>query len=220
MPVMSDGSRRGTPRPGLRPATPMVGDRGAVVTWQMPSRCIAGSSRVKLNGPDDSTRPHRQKAARRRYCKLCRASSRAAPSAARSRSPGRSRPGGLVGRFRRRPLVREIIRAGATHLTLPLASKNPLIIRRNVARAGAAHPAFRHRHHPCAQPRPGMERLVGGARNRLSFRDNLSQRLRRRCGFKRRYNSVMARGERVIAISRSSPIMPRKSTGSAPTGCA
>src|SRR5208283_920530 len=31
------------------------------------------------------------------------------------------------------PLERDIVRAGATHLTLPLASKNPLVMRRNVA---------------------------------------------------------------------------------------
>jgi hypothetical protein len=29
------------------------------------------------------------------------------------------------------PLERDIIRSGATHLTLPLASKNPLLVRRN-----------------------------------------------------------------------------------------
>ena len=29
------------------------------------------------------------------------------------------------------PLESEIARAGATHLTLPLASKNPLVMRRN-----------------------------------------------------------------------------------------
>src|SRR2546423_11045030 len=32
------------------------------------------------------------------------------------------------------PLESEIARAGATHLTLPLASKNPLVIRRNAAK--------------------------------------------------------------------------------------
>ncbi|HYP37449.1 MAG TPA: glycosyltransferase, partial [Stellaceae bacterium] len=29
------------------------------------------------------------------------------------------------------PLERDIVRSGATHLTLPLASKNPLLVRRN-----------------------------------------------------------------------------------------
>src|SRR5665213_750674 len=32
------------------------------------------------------------------------------------------------------PMVREIERAGATHITLPLASKNPLVMRANVRR--------------------------------------------------------------------------------------
>ena len=31
------------------------------------------------------------------------------------------------------PMEREITRAGASHLTLPLASKNPLVMRRNAA---------------------------------------------------------------------------------------
>jgi hypothetical protein len=31
------------------------------------------------------------------------------------------------------PLEREVARGGATHLTLPLASKNPLVMRRNTA---------------------------------------------------------------------------------------
>ena len=75
------------------------------------------------------------------------------------------------------PMEREIVRAGATHLTLPLASKNPLRDAPQRRGAGAADPAARHRHRPCPQPRPGVERLVGGARHRAAFRDDVSQRL-------------------------------------------
>ena len=78
------------------------------------------------------------------------------------------------------PLEREIARAGATHLTLPLASKNPLVMRRNAAALARVIRASRHRHRPRPQPRPGVERVVGGARDRPAFRDDLSQRLRRR----------------------------------------
>ncbi len=59
------------------------------------------------------------------------------------------------------PMVRELERAGAVHVELPLASKNPLVMRRNV------------------------ERLT-----ELIRREQID------------YNGVMARGERVIAISR------------------
>ncbi len=75
------------------------------------------------------------------------------------------------------PLEHEVARSGATHLTLPLASKNPLAIRRNGARPGAADPPSRDRHRACPQPRPGVERMVGGRGHRPPLRDHLPQRL-------------------------------------------
>ena len=80
------------------------------------------------------------------------------------------------------PLEREIARAGATHLTLPLASKNPLVLRRNRSSPGPRDPRSRHRHRPCQEPRPRVERVVGSTRDRPTFRDDVSQRLRRALG--------------------------------------
>ena len=99
------------------------------------------------------------------------------------------------------PLEREIARAGATHLTLPLASKNPLIMRRNtvalirlirqlgvdIVHARSRAPAWS----ACAAARATGRRFVTTFHNAYGARTAL----------KRRYNSVMARGDRVIAIS-------------------
>jgi glycosyltransferase involved in cell wall biosynthesis len=99
------------------------------------------------------------------------------------------------------PLESEIARAGATHLTLPLASKNPLVMRRNAARlarlirqlgidivhARSRAPAWS----ACAAAHATGRRFVTTFHNAYGARTAL----------KRRYNSVMARGDRVIAIS-------------------
>jgi glycosyltransferase involved in cell wall biosynthesis len=99
------------------------------------------------------------------------------------------------------PLEREIARAGATHLTLPLASKNPLVMRRNtvglvrlirqfgvdIVHARSRAPAWSARAAADATGR----RFVTTFHNAYGARTAL----------KRRYNSVMARGDRVIAIS-------------------
>jgi len=99
------------------------------------------------------------------------------------------------------PLEREIARAGGKHLTLPLASKNPLIMRRNtvelkrlirqlgidVVHARSRAPAWS----ACAAADATGRRFVTTFHNAYGARTAL----------KRRYNSVMARGDRVIAIS-------------------
>ena len=99
------------------------------------------------------------------------------------------------------PLEREITRAGGKHLTLPLASKNPLVMRRNtvemvrlirqlgvdIVHARSRAPAWS----ACAAAHATGRRFVTTFHNAYGARTAL----------KRRYNSVMARGDRVIAIS-------------------
>jgi glycosyltransferase involved in cell wall biosynthesis len=99
------------------------------------------------------------------------------------------------------PLESEIARAGARHLTLPLASKNPLVMQRNTAalarlirqlgvdivHARSRAPAWS----ACAAAHATGRRFVTTFHNAYGARTAL----------KRRYNSVMARGDRVIAIS-------------------
>ena len=98
-------------------------------------------------------------------------------------------------------MVRELDRIGATHFVLPLASKNPFVIRANVDRLAAliaklgvdiVHarsraPAWSARY---AAKRTGRH-FVTTFHNAYGFGSVL----------KRRYNAVMATGERVIAIS-------------------
>ncbi len=100
------------------------------------------------------------------------------------------------------PMVREIERAGALHVELPLASKNPFTMRRNVERLAQL---------------VRRERIdILHARSRAPAWSGLSAARRTGCHFvttfhnaygddgwiKRRYNAVMAEGERVIAISQ------------------
>ena len=99
------------------------------------------------------------------------------------------------------PMAREVDRAGARHIELPLASKNPIVMRANVARLAAAirehgidivHARSRA---PAWSARAAAERT--GARFVTTFHNAYGART----SLKRRYNSVMAAGERVIAIS-------------------
>jgi glycosyltransferase involved in cell wall biosynthesis len=99
------------------------------------------------------------------------------------------------------PLERDITRAGAAHLSLPLASKNPLTMRRNALRltrlirrlgidivhARSRAPAWS----AWSAARAAGRHFVTTFHNAYESGGRL----------KRRYNSVMARGERVIAIS-------------------
>lgn len=100
------------------------------------------------------------------------------------------------------PLEKELLRVGARHITLPLASKNPLTIRRNakaladlirrfridIVHARSRAPAWS----ACSAARATGRRFVTTFHN--AYDSDLP--------FKHRYNSVMARGDRVIAISR------------------
>jgi glycosyltransferase involved in cell wall biosynthesis len=99
------------------------------------------------------------------------------------------------------PLAHFICRSGGTHLTLPLASKNPLVMRRNgrvladvirrfdidIVHARSRAPAWS----AWAAARATGRHFVTTFHNAYGLGSRV----------KHRYNSVMARGERVIAIS-------------------
>jgi glycosyltransferase involved in cell wall biosynthesis len=100
------------------------------------------------------------------------------------------------------PLERDIVRAGATHLTLPLASKNPLVMRRNasalvrlIAQLGIDLVDARSR-------APAWSAWAAARATGCRFVTTFHNAYGARAAFKRRYNAVMARGERVIAISQ------------------
>ena len=99
------------------------------------------------------------------------------------------------------PLEHLISRSGGTHLTLPLASKNPLVMRRNVT---ALARVIRGLDIDIVHARSRAPAWSAWAAARATGRHfvttfhnayGVSSRL------KHRYNSVMARGVRVIAIS-------------------
>jgi glycosyltransferase involved in cell wall biosynthesis len=99
------------------------------------------------------------------------------------------------------PLEREIARAGATHLTLPLASKNPLVMRRNtvelirlIRRFGVDIVHARSR-------APAWSARAAAHATGRHFVTTFHNAYGARTALKRRYNSVMAQGDRVIAIS-------------------
>jgi len=99
------------------------------------------------------------------------------------------------------PLARELDRVGATHVTLPLASKNPFVMRKNVDRLCdvIAAEAVDIVHARSRAPAWSAERAAKkqGAHFVTTFHGTYGAG----SPFKRAYNAVMTRGERVIAIS-------------------
>src|SRR5271169_6198780 len=99
------------------------------------------------------------------------------------------------------PLERDIARGGAAHLTLPLASKNPLVMRRNQA---ALIRAIRHLGIDIVHARsraPAWSAWAAAGATGRHFVTTFHNAYGAGSALKRWYNSVMSRGERVIAIS-------------------
>lgn len=98
-------------------------------------------------------------------------------------------------------LVREIERAGARHIVLPLDGKNPFALRRNARRLADLMMAERiglvHARSRAPAWSAHAAARVSGARFVTTFHGLYGTGL----PFKRSYNAVMARGDRVIAIS-------------------
>lgn len=99
------------------------------------------------------------------------------------------------------PMVREVERAGGVHVTLPIGSKNPITMRRNVARlvevarlhgADLIHARSRA---PAWSARSAARELGVPFMTTFHGTYNFGNPL------KRWYNSIMAKGTRVIAIS-------------------
>ena len=99
------------------------------------------------------------------------------------------------------PMVREILRAGAEHIELPVHSKNPMVMRSNVERLSSL---IRERgvdivHARSRAPAWSARRAARGAGAR--FMTTIHAPYNLGLPLKRLYNSVMADGDRVIAIS-------------------
>jgi len=99
------------------------------------------------------------------------------------------------------PMARELERCRATHITLPVASKNPLTIWRN---AGRLARLIREHHVDIIHARsraPAWSALWAARRTGIRFMTTYHDTYRANSSWKARYNSVMAQGDRVIAIS-------------------
>jgi len=100
------------------------------------------------------------------------------------------------------PMVRELTRVGATHITLPLDSKNPLIMRANIKKLEAV---IREHGADIVHARsraPAWSALAAANATGRSFVTTFHGTYNRGWGgLKSLYNSVMTRGVRVIAIS-------------------
>ncbi len=101
------------------------------------------------------------------------------------------------------PMVRALERAGGRHFELPLASKNPLTVRRNVERLAALIEGQGVEIVHARSRAPAWSALWAAERSGRPFVTTVHAPYAvGGLPFKRRYNAVMARGERVICISR------------------
>lgn len=101
------------------------------------------------------------------------------------------------------PMVRELERAGAKHITLPVDSKNPFVMRDNADRISELARKFKVDIIHARSRAPAWSAEAAAKRSGAHFVTtfhgtyNLGP-----FALKRHYNAVMARGERVIAISQ------------------
>lgn len=100
------------------------------------------------------------------------------------------------------PMVREVERGGATHLTLPLDSKNPFVMRANIERL---HQAILQHKVDIVHARsraPAWSALFAARRAGVRFVTTFHGTYNFSNPAKRWYNSVMARGDRIITASQ------------------
>lgn len=99
------------------------------------------------------------------------------------------------------PMVGDVVRAGAEHIALPLASKLPWVVWANARRLEAL---MRERGVDVVHARsraPAWSAWLACRRTGVPFVTTFHAPYRIGNPLKRRYNAVMARGQRVIAIS-------------------
>lgn len=99
------------------------------------------------------------------------------------------------------PLVREIERAGGLHVTLPLASKSPFVMRKNVGRLQALIEEHGVDIVHARSRAPAWSAQAAAKRTGAHFITTFHGTYGIGHPLKRLYNAVMTRGERVIAIS-------------------
>lgn len=99
------------------------------------------------------------------------------------------------------PLERELVRSGAHHFTLPLDSKNPFVMRANIARLASLIERYNVDVVHARSRAPAWSALSACRRTGRPFLTTFHGTYNERGPLKRLYNSVMAKGDLVIAIS-------------------
>ena len=99
------------------------------------------------------------------------------------------------------PMVREIERARAQHVTLPVDSKNPVVMRANVGRLVDVIERYNIDIVHARSRAPAWSAMAAAQRTGRHFVTTFHNAYGAESRLKRLYNSVMAKGERVIAIS-------------------
>ena len=98
-------------------------------------------------------------------------------------------------------MTHELTRHGATHVTLPLASKNPLVMQGNIARLAALIDEHGINLVHARSRAPAWSAWAAARRTHRHFVTTFHNAYGDGTRLRRWYNSVMGRGERVIAIS-------------------
>ncbi|WP_142848873.1 glycosyltransferase family 4 protein [Telmatospirillum sp. J64-1] len=99
------------------------------------------------------------------------------------------------------PMVHDLERVGGKHITLPLDSKNPLVLRKNIRRL---EQVIRENGVDIIHARsraPAWSAMAAAKATGAHFITTFHGTYNRGTWLKNHYNSVMVRGERVIAIS-------------------
>lgn len=98
-------------------------------------------------------------------------------------------------------LVEQLVAAGAEHIEMPLASKNPFIMAKN---ASALAALIRREHVSLIHARsraPAWSALLAARRSHIPFVTTYHSEYSEKSRLKNFYNSVMARSDTVIAVS-------------------
>lgn len=99
------------------------------------------------------------------------------------------------------PMVHELERLGARHIVLPVDSKNPLVMRRNVGRLAALIEAHNVDLVHARSRAPAWSALAAARRTGRPFVTTFHGTYGAGNLLKRHYNAVMTKGTRIIAIS-------------------
>jgi glycosyltransferase involved in cell wall biosynthesis len=99
------------------------------------------------------------------------------------------------------PMVHELERLGARHIVLPVDSKNPMVMRRNVGRLAALIEAQGVDLVHARSRAPAWSALAAARRTGRPFVTTFHGTYGAGNVLKRRYNAVMTKGDRIIAIS-------------------